>query len=409
MKNLVKFLNALERLPSLAAVADEWRTLVGVEFDLIKPFLRVRRGHAESYPRFDGALPYEVVEHGDDDYVGVCRESHVTIRLTKEQLIIHELDRRRFSRSLTAALGIDRQEATADVCGTTLSLGRFISPSQVAYDCILAFPQEAADLDATAARLITEGPIPFLMFVPTRRWLRRTTETRLRARNCAVISLAETVAISTPGSLLVTTSLETALRRALGECDTTQSTLGDTASKNVIRRDGEFWTIAFCGKATTVRNSLGMGYLHYLVLSKRRSFEAIALRASAAHQAAFAPASGLQVADRQAITAYRISYEDLLAELENARRNHDLGREEQVQERIAKLEAELTAATGLGGRLRETHSETEKARKSVCKAIGRTIDRLATVHKQLSRHLQQFVQLGATLRYAPDPDVEWTA
>jgi hypothetical protein len=408
MENLVKFLNALERLPSLAAVADEWRTLVGVEFDLIKPLLRVRRGHAESYPRFDGGLPYEVVEHGDNDYVGVCRESHVTIKLTKDQLTVHELDRRRFGRSLSAALGINRQEATVDVGDTTMSISRFISSSEVGYDCILAFPQEAADLDATATRFIAEGPIPFLMFVPTRRWLRRTTETRLRARNCAVISLAGTVAISTPGSLLVTTSLETALRRALGECDATQSTMGDAASRNAIRRDGESWTIAFCGKSTTVRDSLGMRYLHYLVQSKQRGFEATALRALASYQAALAPASGLPVADREAMTAYRTGYEELQSELATARRDHDLGRQEQLQERMTKVEAELTAATGFGGRIRQTHSDSEKARKSVCKAIARTIDRLGDVHKQLSRHLEQFVQMGATLCYAPDPDVEWT-
>lgn len=63
MNSLKRFWQAVELLPTLAAVEAEWLALLRGEYGLIKPFLRPRKDRASSFPRLDGGLPYQVVEH----------------------------------------------------------------------------------------------------------------------------------------------------------------------------------------------------------------------------------------------------------------------------------------------------------------------------------------------------------
>src|SRR2546430_55506 len=92
VSSLKRFWTATKLLPSRAAVAAEWQALLGGEYPLVKPLLRPRRERAASFPRLEGGLPYEVIDHGGDDLVGVCPETGDTIVLTKSQLVVYELD-----------------------------------------------------------------------------------------------------------------------------------------------------------------------------------------------------------------------------------------------------------------------------------------------------------------------------
>jgi hypothetical protein len=76
------------------------------------------------------------------------------------------------------------------------------------------------------------------------------------------------------------------------------------------------------------------------------------------------------------------------------------------REREALL-AELSATTGLGGRLRVAGSPTERMRKAVTYRIRHAIARIADAHPELGRHLRASVRTGTWCSYAPEHRVDW--
>jgi hypothetical protein len=83
-------------------------------------------------------------------------------------------------------------------------------------------------------------------------------------------------------------------------------------------------------------------------------------------------------------------------------------RREAMAERDALL-AEVSSATGLGGRLRTSGSGAERARVTVRKAIATAFDAIHGADPVVARHLVTHVRTGLRCCYDPDPDapVEW--
>ena len=74
------------------------------------------------------------------------------------------------------------------------------------------------------------------------------------------------------------------------------------------------------------------------------------------------------------------------------------------------LEAQLSAAFGLGGRARPEGSAAERARQSVTKAIREATRRIAAEDAAIGEHLDRSVRTGLYCAYDPDPAarVTWT-
>jgi hypothetical protein len=109
-----------------------------------------------------------------------------------------------------------------------------------------------------------------------------------------------------------------------------------------------------------------------------------------------------EVLDETARRQYRERLADLMEEIEEAERWSDPERTARaVAERDALVEA-LSAATGLGGRSRRLGDEHERARKAVSARIRDAVERIATVHPELGRHLAATVSTGAWCSYSPD-------
>ena len=104
-----------------------------------------------------------------------------------------------------------------------------------------------------------------------------------------------------------------------------------------------------------------------------------------------------EVLDRTAREAYRRRLGDLDADLAEAESNNDLGRAERVRIERDFLVAELSAAVGLGGRIRRSGDSTERARKAVAGRIKQAIDRIAGEAPALGRHLRNSVKTGDVL------------
>jgi hypothetical protein len=67
---------------------------------------------------------------------------------------------------------------------------------------------------------------------------------------------------------------------------------------------------------------------------------------------------------------------------------------------------QIKSAQGLGGRVRQKF-DAERSRKTVCKAISRSIEAIENVHPQLGLHLHKSINLGLEVSYSPDVVIDW--
>src|SRR6185295_17464136 len=95
--------------------------------------------------------------------------------------------------------------------------------------------------------------------------------------------------------------------------------------------------------------------------------------------------------------------EELQGEIDEAQAWNDVERAARAEEELDALVAQLTAATGLGGRDRSFASDAERARQRVKKAISASLARIESEHAELGRHLSNTIRTGYKCRYQPDP------
>ncbi|HEY8869231.1 MAG TPA: AAA family ATPase [Candidatus Limnocylindrales bacterium] len=184
-----------------------------------------------------------------------------------------------------------------------------------------------------------------------------------------------------------------------------------------FRREGDYWAIDF-GSLFRLRNARGLQYLAVLLANPGHEFHALDLVsridqwAEPSTKTGKAAALGLRMAhgqdqlariDEEARAAYRKRLRDLQVELEEAQSFNDPVRLDRAQAEIDALEAELSAAFGLGGKARAVGSSAERARQSVTKAIGEARRRISLQDARLGDHLARSVHTGQFCVYDPDP------
>ena len=176
---------------------------------------------------------------------------------------------------------------------------------------------------------------------------------------------------------------------------------------NLLRREGEYWTLAFEGQTCRIKDSRGMQYLAQLLYAPHQEFLALDLAANqAGDQAADVQAGSSDVGDSldpQAKAAYRQRVAELQEELAEARTFNDVGRIEKLQAELMLLSQELTQAVGLGGGPRKAASPAERARVNVTRRLKAAIKKISQSHPDLGQHLTSTIKTGVYCRYTPDP------
>jgi hypothetical protein len=193
--------------------------------------------------------------------------------------------------------------------------------------------------------------------------------------------------------------------------------------------EGEYWTIAYGGKAFRLKDTKGLRYLanllrhpgaelHVLdlfggIASKRGGDEtsqsvqglprgAEDLEKAGMHIGSLGDAG--QMLDKQAKVTYRRRLSELRAELEEAKELGEAERAELVEQEIDALTRELSHAVGLGGRNRRAASASERARQSITKALKAVVERIAQRNARLGDILARCIRTGNVCSYRPDPD-----
>jgi tetratricopeptide (TPR) repeat protein len=171
--------------------------------------------------------------------------------------------------------------------------------------------------------------------------------------------------------------------------------------EGLFRLDGEVWTLGYAGRTVRLRDSKGLRDLAVLLARPGEQTHVSELTRAVG----FPGSDAGPVADRRALAAYREQLRRIEVELASV----DAGTAETAalnRERQALL-AELSAATGLGGRPRVAGSPTERMRKAVTYRIRHAIARVADAHPELGRHLRASVRTGTWCSYTPEHRVAW--
>ncbi len=194
------------------------------------------------------------------------------------------------------------------------------------------------------------------------------------------------------------------------------------AAPNEFRRDGDVWTVTFAGRTVRLRDAKGVRDLATLLRRPGTEVHCSELLAAAEGGAsptrsrrglgearlAQRPATGDEVLDRQAQTAYRNRLVELRDELEDAEAANDGERAARARFEMDVLAAELASALGLGGRSRTTGDPAERARKAVTERIRAAIRRIEQAHPPLGRHLRNSIHTGAFCSYRPEATTQWS-
>ena len=167
-----------------------------------------------------------------------------------------------------------------------------------------------------------------------------------------------------------------------------------TPGANVIRREGDYWSLVFEGSTVRVRDLKGMRYLAQLLVHPGREFHVLDLVATETGQRPD-PGDAGEMLDERAKTAYRRRLAEIDEDIEQARALRDETREAQADAERDLLARELSRAVGLGGRDRRAASAAERARPGVTRAIRQGIARIG-------EHLDHTVRTGTHCAYVPD-------
>jgi pimeloyl-ACP methyl ester carboxylesterase/class 3 adenylate cyclase len=190
---------------------------------------------------------------------------------------------------------------------------------------------------------------------------------------------------------------------------------------DVLRRDGEYWTVAYDGHVATLRDTKGVRDLARLLAAPHHELHVLDLGAEAGdtrlvetRQATEADdlhrehGSSDPILDDQARHAYKQRIDELQADIDDADRRGDPEASVRPRAELDALVDQLTAAYGLGHRPRRTPDRIERARKTVTRRIRDAIRRIERAHPALGRHLQASIRTGVFCSYAPERDIRWT-
>jgi tetratricopeptide (TPR) repeat protein len=172
---------------------------------------------------------------------------------------------------------------------------------------------------------------------------------------------------------------------------------GQPLAEAQFRKEGDYWIVGCGDRHHKLKPAKGFVYLAQLLRSPHQEIHALVLTGAGS-----ASGDSSEVLDSQARANYRRQISELRAELAEAERFNDLGRVAKLDGEIDDLETHLVGATGLGGRVRRSTSDAERARVAVTKRIKAAIAQIREVDDHLGRHLATSIVTGNFCCYRPD-------
>ncbi len=206
----------LESLVGPAAVLAEWQKEVGDELPFLMPYLQPRAKFATSYPRLDGGKAWQafrVVEHGPNDIVGICDDTQERISLTRQELVIYEIQWSRLLRDIALALGFDHAGGGDEKGPSGLYLVGYFRPlAGFSFPTYLFVPTRSIDTTNAIRALGTIEDAPFILLLPTNTTLQPEGRRVIEWKKSCSLSLSESMFAMKPGQWISTESVQRALQ-----------------------------------------------------------------------------------------------------------------------------------------------------------------------------------------------------
>jgi hypothetical protein len=195
----------------------------------------------------------------------------------------------------------------------------------------------------------------------------------------------------------------------------------------VLRNEGDFWTIAYRGRTSRLRDGKGLHHLAHLLAHPSEEIRALELATGSGgadeEVVDISRTEGVsrtgaltgdlghagEMLDAQAKAAYKRRLTALRDELTEARETGNEERVAKAEGEIEALERELRRAIGRGGRDRRAASNAERARVAVRRSIRLALDRISAQNGDLGRLLFATIKTGGVCSYMPDDNypVRW--
>jgi len=197
MRRLRRLWPALEALPGLAAVTQEWKDRLGEDFDAGRELLRLTNRRAEAYPcPSPGGVgcPRRIVDHGNGRFVAVCNDHPKRcdrLVLTRQDIAVHELDARRLCVAIAMAFGVE--PAFDEIAGLrhTYRVGDDHPEAGKRFPIYLTIQTDRASLRDVVARLCAATEPAFLLLAPTLRFVDVAMTDLLARRQARFAALAD--------------------------------------------------------------------------------------------------------------------------------------------------------------------------------------------------------------------------
>lgn len=178
---------------------------------------------------------------------------------------------------------------------------------------------------------------------------------------------------------------------------------------NVFRRCGEGWQLRFDGhEVLWFKGVIGFRYLYELLQFPGKRFTLsellVALHGT---QSRIVLGDGEAVLDHEARLAYSRRLEELSEEIEEARKNNDIGNLEKHELERAQILAE-TRKAWFKRSAKRSNSDLNRVRNSVGNAIRRTFRTIAKFESAGAEHFKSSTSLGFTLIYSPTERIPWS-
>lgn len=400
MRPLPHLWPALESVPGLRAVNREWRSLLQADFDIVQSCLVMTNEIATTYPAGDDGHPYQITQHGTDDFSACDPNGGHTVHLGRSDLSVLRFDLGRFAGLLKKAIGYTGHVEHLPGSSSGWRLGNLpvhAGGHPVFIACAMDSDRLCELLDCIAS---LHNRTPFLVLIPTRDNQNARVGACLERINGQLASCDEIFFANEIGELAVSAGTQSAI------CEL----FGAAPSGNIFKRNGDGgWTIAFEGNSSPDRHRKGFPYIAALLRDPGVPYDLPVLdELVTGIDARFTKGNSVPMSTKEATAEYETRIQDANQELAIAKRNNDIGQIESLQSEIFEIEKELTRVTGIRGKIRST-SELERMRKRVSRNIDSAIEAIGKFNEPLSIHLDRHIDRGLTLKYQPNDDRGWIA
>ena len=199
---------------------------------------------------------------------------------------------------------------------------------------------------------------------------------------------------------------------------------------NVLRKEGDYWTIRYEGKEIRLNDSKGLHDIAYLLARPGQHIHVFELVRSLEKQPVEARAglldgmsaeqleeedlrksalggAGLAPDLDETIAQCRRQLDECRDDLEEAERLNDIGTATSLKKEIEFIEKYLREAYATRRHARSAADPSEKARKAVSKRIIESRDRMKNEHPFLWQHLKAHLHTGTLCSYTPEEPCDW--